>query len=158
MIKKFKSIKDKPFWQKPLAQLNDAEWEALCDGCGKCCLLKFQDDETEEVLFTKVACKLLDTKTCSCTDYPNRTEKVAECFRITADNIFDVYQWLPNTCAYKLRYNKQPLPSWHYLISGSKETVHKTRQSVTFFAITPNIVSPEQVEQDLEKYIVDVDS
>ena len=117
------------FWTLPLAELTRAEWEALCDGCGQCCLHKLEDADTGEILPTNVACKLLDTCTAQCKDYRNRKAYVPDCLRLTARNVADQH-WLPRTCAYRLRAEGDPLPVWHYLISGSRDTVREAGISV----------------------------
>lgn len=117
------------FWTLPLRDLNRAEWEALCDGCGQCCLHKLEDEDTGEILPTNVACKLLDTTTAQCKDYRNRKAYVPDCLRLTMRNLGD-QSWLPGSCAYRLRAEGDPLPSWHYLISGSRETVREAGASI----------------------------
>ena len=108
------------FWEKlPLDKMNQIQWESLCDHCGKCCVHKFIDDETEEVIYTKVACRLLDLNTCTCLDYNKRTP---ECMVLTIDDL-EEFKWLPSTCAYRLFSEQKPLPSWHPLLTGSYETV-----------------------------------
>lgn len=109
------------FWELPLAQLSPEEWEALCDGCGRCCLHKVEDADTGEVEDTNVACQLLDTQTARCTDYANRKRKVPDCLRLTL-KIVNRLDWLPNTCAYRLRANNRPLPDWHPLITGEADS------------------------------------
>jgi hypothetical protein len=119
----------KNFWQeKNLRQMNSSEWESLCDGCGLCCLEKLETDEGE-VFYTDVACKLLDTKTCRCSDYKNRSERVKDCIPLSAEDTA-TFEWLPSTCAYKLIHNGEDLPTWHPLISGDKDTVHSAGISV----------------------------
>ena len=147
------SVSNNKFWLKPLNELNHKEWEALCDGCAKCCLIKFQDEDTEEILFTKVACKLLDLKTCRCKSYDNRTKKVDTCLKITPENISEVKDWLPDTCAYRLRADDQLLPNWHYLISGKEKKVHQKNKSVKHFALSSNVISEEEVEESLEHFV-----
>jgi uncharacterized cysteine cluster protein YcgN (CxxCxxCC family) len=117
------------FWELPLAELNRAEWEALCDGCGRCCLHKIEDADTGEISGTNVACKLLDTGTARCTDYRNRKAYVPDCLRLTLKIVNDV-EWLPGSCAYRLRADGKPLPRWHYLISGDREDVVRAGISV----------------------------
>ncbi|KJF93397.1 hypothetical protein UB33_05690 [Photobacterium angustum] len=118
------------FWQeKDLATMTDQEWESLCDGCGKCCLHKLIDDDTDDIYYTNVACSLLDNKTCSCKDYPNRFESGEECLKLTRDRI-DEFVWLPETCAYRLLAEGKSLPEWHPLLTGSKEAMHKANESV----------------------------
>ena len=117
------------FWEKPLKELSRAEWEALCDGCGKCCLHKVEDADTGDVFSTNVACKLLDLKTARCSDYRNRRAFVPDCMRLTQRNA-GALEWLPKTCAYRLRANGEPLPDWHYLVSGDREAVHRAGVSI----------------------------
>jgi uncharacterized cysteine cluster protein YcgN (CxxCxxCC family) len=117
-----------PFWEKPLAELDRGEWEALCDGCGRCCLLKLEDEETGVLYPTNVACKLLDRRNGQCTDYRHRKTIVADCVKLDRKKL-DRLDWLPETCAYRLRAAGEPLREWHYLISGSRETVHEAGQS-----------------------------
>lgn len=124
-----------PFWDKPLETLDRGEWEALCDGCGRCCLHKLEDDETGVLYPTNVACQLLDRRTGSCSDYGHRKQRVADC--VTLDRAkLGTLDWLPETCAYRLRANGEPLPDWHYLISGSRETVHEAGQSTRGWTVS----------------------
>ena len=121
---------DRPFWErKTLAEMTPAEWESLCDGCGKCCLLKLQDIDTNVVEYTNVACKLLDDETCSCNRYEERQRFVPDCVVLSAGNVGRL-DWMPSTCAYRLIAEKRSLPVWHHLVSGSRETVHLSGQSV----------------------------
>ncbi len=117
------------FWELPLADLSRAEWEALCDGCGQCCLHKLEDEDTGEIAHTNVACKLLDTKTARCRDYRNRKAFVPDCLRLTL-RIVDKVPWLPATCAYRLRADGEPLPEWHHLLTGSLEEMERAGVSV----------------------------
>jgi uncharacterized cysteine cluster protein YcgN (CxxCxxCC family)/very-short-patch-repair endonuclease len=122
--------KDAPFWKtKSLYQMTEAEWESLCDGCGKCCLIGLEDEETGIVHLTDVSCKLLDGQTCRCTDYENRKSKVHDCVKLTPQNVPDLY-WLPKTCAYRLVAQGDDLKWWHPLVSGDPETVHAANVSV----------------------------
>ncbi len=119
------------FWErKRLDQLNAAEWEALCDGCGKCCLNKLEDEDTGEVALTRVACRLLDDSTCRCAHYETRKQFVPDCIQLTAKTISEHMYWLPATCAYRLLYEGRPLFDWHPLLSGSADTVHAAGVSV----------------------------
>ena len=102
---------------KPLEALNDAEWEALCDGCGRCCMHRFEDEDTGEIVATNIACRLLDVTTCRCTDYGRRFQRVPACLDVRRLPRED-YRWLPETCAYRLRAEGRPLPDWHPLIAG----------------------------------------
>ena len=117
------------FWEKPLAELDRGEWEALCDGCGRCCLHKAEDEDTGEIHPTNIACRLLDRESCRCTDYRNRRRHVPDCVRLDARNV-GALSWLPATCAYRLRAEGSPLPDWHYLVSGDREAVHRAGMSV----------------------------
>ena len=140
----------KAFWEKPLAQLDRGEWEALCDGCGRCCLHKLEDEDTGQLYPTNVACKLLDRRAGQCTDYPNRKRHVADCVKLDPAKL-DELEWLPSTCAYRLRYEGKPLFDWHYLISGSRETVHEAGQSTRGWTIS------EVDAGELEFHLVDRD-
>jgi len=118
------------YWEtKSLAQMSGEEWEALCDGCGKCCLHKLQDEETDEIAYTNVACILLDLNTARCTDYERRRIRVPDCVRLNAKQAHKL-PWLPVTCAYRLLAEGKPLPDWHYLVSGDPEAVHKAGVSI----------------------------
>ena len=108
--------------------MNSQEWESLCDGCGLCCLEKIET-EAGEVYFMDVACKLLDSKTCRCKDYSNRSKRVKDCVKLSAQNTA-AFDWLPSTCAYKLIHNGKDIPAWHPLISGDKDSVHASGISV----------------------------
>jgi hypothetical protein len=119
----------RPFWERPLETLTHAEWEALCDGCGRCCLHKLEDEDSGELAFTWLACDLLDCATGHCSDYANRRDFVPDCIQLTPDAL-PRYHWLPPTCAYRLRSEGQPLPAWHPLISGDPGTVKAARVSV----------------------------
>ena len=118
-----------PFWRKKLAEMSQSEWESLCDGCGRCCLVKLEDEDTEEVYFTSVACRLLDAGTCQCSDYANRQAKVPDCIKLTPELIATI-SWLPATCGYRLVHEGKDLPWWHPLVSGTPETVHEAGVSV----------------------------
>jgi len=118
------------FWQnKTLDQLTDAQWEQLCDGCGQCCLNKLIDEDTDEILYTNVACDQLDSKTCQCRHYQDRFEYEPDCIKLTRENLFTI-EWLPKTCTYLYFQEHQTLPDWHPLITGSKEMMDKKRISV----------------------------
>ena len=138
----------KPFWERPLAELDRGEWEALCDGCGRCCVHKLEDEETGELYPTNVACKLLDRRNGRCTDYGNRRKLVADCVALDRGKL-DRLDWLPETCAYRLRAAGKPLPDWHYLISGSRETVHLAGQSTRGWTVS------EDDAGELEFHLVD---
>ena len=138
------------FWKTyPLDQLNQAEWEALCDGCGLCCLVKLEDDETQEVAYTKVACKLLDCKRARCSDYPNRLVHVTDCIQLTPEKLQSIH-WLPPSCAYRRLNEGKNLPSWHYLNTGTRDSIIKARKSAAGRCVSETEVH----EDDLEDYIV----
>jgi len=137
------------FWEeRPLDRLTRPEWESLCDGCGKCCLHKLEDEETGEIFPTNVACRLLDRKGGGCRDYPNRRRFVPDCVRLTPAKL-DRLDWLPETCAYRLVRDGQPLPAWHHLETGDPESVHAAGQSVRGWTVS------EDEAGDLEYHIVD---
>jgi hypothetical protein len=120
----------KPFWQtKTLEQMTAREWESLCDGCGLCCLIRFEDEVTGEVIPTRVACKLLDQHLCRCKDYVNRKAHVPDCIKLTPWNI-DALAWMPPSCAYRRLHEGRGLPSWHPLITGDPDSVHKAGVSI----------------------------
>ncbi|MGL9723683.1 YcgN family cysteine cluster protein [Sodalis sp. (in: enterobacteria)] len=126
---------ERPFWQtKTLAEMSDEEWESLCDGCGRCCLNKLIDTDTDEIYFTNVACNLLNLKTCQCQHYANRFTYEPDCIKLTRENLA-TFDWLPPTCAYRLQSEGKPLPHWHPLLSGSKAAVHGERISVRHIAV-----------------------
>ena len=120
----------KPFWEtKTLEDMSAAEWESLCDGCGLCCLIRFEDEVTGEVIPTRVSCRLLDNELCRCKDYDNRKVYVPDCIKLTPWNI-EALQWMPLSCAYRRLYEGRPLPRWHPLITGDPESVHKAGVSI----------------------------
>ncbi|MDR3513236.1 MAG: YcgN family cysteine cluster protein [Caulobacteraceae bacterium] len=120
----------KPFWQtKTLEQMTAAEWESLCDGCGLCCLIRFEDEDTGEIIPTRVACKLFDDKLCRCVDYENRKAQVPDCIKLTPGNIEDLL-WMPKSCAYRRLHEGRGLASWHPLVSGDAESVHRAGVSI----------------------------
>lgn len=136
------------FWEQPLETLDRAEWEALCDGCGKCCLHKVEDADTGEIIPTNIACRLLDRESCRCSNYRGRRAFVPDCVRLTADNV-DSLSWLPSTCAYRLRAAGKPLPEWHYLLTGDPESVHRAGMSVRGWTVA------EADAGDYEHHLID---
>lgn len=140
-----------PFWKrKTLAELSRDEWESLCDGCGKCCLVKLQDPDTDEIAYTDVACKLLDGSTCRCTDYPNRKRRVPDCVVLSPKVVADL-SWMPSTCAYRLVKEGKDLAWWHPLVSGDPETVHEAGMSVRGRVISETLVE----DAELPDHVVD---
>ena len=138
------------FWELPLAALDRAEWEALCDGCGRCCLHKLEDEDTGEIAHTNVACKLLDTETARCRDYRHRKAFVPDCLRLTL-KIVDTVPWLPETCAYRLRAEDRPLPEWHPLLTGGPEAMRRAGKCVAGKVVSETEAGP------LEHHIVEWD-
>lgn len=137
-----------PFWELPLASLDRGQWEALCDGCGRCCIHKLEDEDTGALYATNVACKLLDRRNARCLDYTHRKQRVADCVKLDRKNLNGL-DWLPETCAYRLRAAGEPLRDWHYLISGSRETVHEAGQSTRGWTVS------EEDAGELEYHVVD---
>ncbi|MDR5891801.1 MULTISPECIES: YcgN family cysteine cluster protein [Halomonas] len=137
------------FWEQyPLEELTAEEWEALCDGCGQCCLLKFQDEESGELAVLNLACELLDVHSCRCSDYEHRLERVPECTRLTPERVGE-FRWLPHSCAYRRVAEGRKLARWHPLLSGDPERVHRKGISVRSFAVTSRGVPEEQYEDHI---------
>lgn len=136
------------FWKRPIGDLTRAEWEALCDGCGRCCLHKLEDEDTGAIHATNVACRLLDVRTARCSDYRHRRAMVPDCLRLTPKIAAEV-TWLPATCAYRLRADGEPLPAWHYLLSGDRDAVHRAGVSVVGKVVSEVLAGP------LEDHVVE---
>ncbi len=138
----------KRFWEREaLNKLSTKEWEALCDGCGKCCLNKLEDEDSGEVALTRVACRLLDDETCKCTQYPIRHQFVPECIVLKPENLDSHAYWMPQTCAYRLLWQGKPLYDWHPLISGDPDSVHKAGVSVQGWTVS-EFETPEEEWED----------
>jgi len=137
---------------KALDQLNAQEWEALCDGCAKCCLHKLEDEDSGEVFYTKVRCRHLDEQACRCTDYANRSVLVPNCIQLQRGEVASL-DWLPSTCAYRLRAHNQPLPAWHYLVSGDKMSVHEAGISIRGRAISDEYVHPDGYDEHIISWV-----
>ena len=140
------------FWEAvPLKQMTRTEWEALCDGCGKCCLNKLEDDETGDVALTRVACRLLDDTTCRCAHYENRHQFVPDCIVLDPATIEQHMYWLPRTCAYRLLYEGRQLAEWHPLVSGTAQSVHDAGVGVQSMTVSEFDVA----EDDWEDHIIE---
>jgi uncharacterized cysteine cluster protein YcgN (CxxCxxCC family) len=130
-------MKDSFWTKKSLREMTTNEWESLCDGCALCCMHKIQDEDSDEVIYTDVACKLLDLSDCRCSDYTNRLSKVPDCLQLTPDS-HEAFEWLPDTCAYRLLARGEDLPKWHPLITGRPESVHEAGISMLGQAVSEN--------------------
>lgn len=142
------------FWELPLNELSPREWESLCDGCARCCLKKLQDAEAGEgggkLVYTRVVCRYLDQQQCSCTAYGQRDVLVPDCLVLDMSVLQASVDWIPDTCAYKLRYQNKPLPEWHPLLSGSRE-----RMQELGIAVTGRVISEDYVHDDgLEEHVI----
>ena len=141
----------KEFWKKKkLNELSKEEWEALCDRCGKCCVIKLEDDDTSKIYYTNVSCKLLCTKTANCKNYIDRKKIVQDCVVLSFNNL-ESLNWMPKTCSYKLVYEGKDLPSWHYLINGNFNKMLEQKKSVHNKVINEKKVS----KNNLQDYIHD---
>ena len=124
------------FWKrKSLAEMSQHEWESLCDGCALCCLQKLEDEETGDIYFTDLACRLLDTESCRCTDYAARAKKVASCLVLSADEP-EAFRWLPASCAYRRLADGHELPQWHPLLTSDPNSVHEADISIQGKAVS----------------------
>ncbi len=140
------------FWETvPLTKMTPAEWEALCDGCGKCCLNKIEYEDTGEVDYTRVACKLLDGDTCRCTQYDIRRQFVPDCVQISPKTLPKIAYWMPRTCAYRLLFQGDSLPDWHPLMTGDPESTHAAGMSVRGWTVPEFEVD----EDDWEDYVIE---
>ncbi len=149
-VKEKEAAEPKPFWEtKTLEEMTAAEWESLCDGCGRCCLNKLEDEDTGEIVLTRLACALLDIGQCRCSDYPNRFAKMPDCINLTPEKVRTL-AWLPSTCGYRRVKEGRGLAWWHPLISGDPETVHQAGISVRGFARSETGVK----EHNFARYII----
>ncbi|MFT4822621.1 MAG: putative cysteine cluster protein YcgN (CxxCxxCC family) [Halioglobus sp.] len=147
------AVEAEPWWNsKSLDQLSSVEWESLCDGCAKCCLHKLEDEDTGEIFYTKVRCQYLDEDQCQCTDYSRRSILVPNCIALSAEKV-PSYDWLPSTCAYRLRANDQPLPDWHPLVSGDRGSVHQAGISIRGRSVSDEFVHPQGYEEHIINWV-----
>jgi len=141
---------EKPFWQTvKLADMTAAQWEALCDGCAKCCLVKLQDEDSGEIVFTDIVCNLLDQQSCRCTHYEERTKLVPDCVKLSKDNL-DKIDFMPPSCAYRLLHEGKDLPQWHPLVSGRADSVVEAEMSVK-----GRVIAEMAFDGDSEDRVVD---
>ena len=144
------SLEPKPFWEaKPLDRMSRAEWESLCDGCGRCCLVRFEDEETGEVVPTRIACRLLDCATGRCSDYANRKRHVPECIKLTPGAI-EALTWMPSTCAYRRLYDGRGLPAWHPLVTGDPASVRDAGVAVAGQVVSETALTDIEDALDFE--------
>ncbi|WP_185803466.1 YcgN family cysteine cluster protein [Pontivivens nitratireducens] len=137
------------FWTLPLDALTRPEWEALCDGCGKCCLLKLEDEETGGVAYTDIACRLFDPATCRCGNYALRKQLVPGCVVLDAETLPQIAHWMPQTCAYRLRHEGKPIPDWHPLMTGDMASVAKAGHSMAGRTVAEFEVDEEEYEEHI---------
>jgi uncharacterized cysteine cluster protein YcgN (CxxCxxCC family) len=137
------------FWQhKTLDELSEAEWEALCDGCGRCCLVKIEDQDSGKLFYTNVVCQYFDNASCRCSRYRERSKLVPDCIKVTPE-VARQESWLPHSCAYRLLAEGKPLPDWHPLISRDADSVHRNRISVRGRVVSERFVHPEELVEHL---------
>ena len=141
---------EKPFWQTvKLTDMTAAQWEAVCDGCAKCCLVKLQDEDSGEIVFTDIVCNLLDQQSCRCTHYEERTKLVPDCVKLTKDNL-DKIDFMPPSCAYRLLHEGKDLPQWHPLVSGRADSV-----VVAGMSVKGRVIAEMAFDGDSEDRVVD---
>jgi len=146
---------DKHFWQStPLAELDAQQWESLCDGCARCCLIKLENVDTGEICTTNLACRYLDLEGCRCSQYGERTRLVPECVKLTPDNLAEQFHYMPQSCAYRRIYESGELPEWHPLLSGGREAMEEAGISISHFAVSETIIEDEEQMFD---HILDCD-
>jgi hypothetical protein len=143
----------KPFWEtKNLGELNQTEWESLCDGCGQCCLIRFEDSETGAVGTTSVVCRLFEVESCRCSRYSERHHLVQDCVRLDPDSVSD-FSWLPKTCAYRLLDEGRPLYEWHPLLAGNRDEIRRSGVSVYGNVVSEKNVHPDDLAWQIVKWV-----
>jgi len=140
------------FWELPLDELSSEEWEKLCDGCGRCCLKKFADEDSNEISYTRVVCRYFDEQTSLCGNYAARTELVADCLDVREMNL-QVSTWMPDSCAYRLRFNGEELFDWHPLLAGSREKMATAGILLKGRVISEEYVHPDGFEEHLIRWV-----
>jgi uncharacterized cysteine cluster protein YcgN (CxxCxxCC family) len=141
-----------PFWRtKSLAEMTAEEWESLCDGGGLCCLVRFEDEDSGEIIPTRVSCRLFDDGLCRCKDYANRKAQVPDCIKLTPSNI-EALEWMPRSCAYRRLHEGRGLPSWHPLITGDPESTHEAGASVRGQTISETCLDDPEDALDFPAY------
>ncbi|PCJ39946.1 MAG: hypothetical protein COA71_12270 [SAR86 cluster bacterium] len=141
------------FWQsKPLEQMSQKEWELICDGCGKCCLHKLEDEDSQEIAYTRVICRYFDESSCRCQVYSTRKTLVPACVILTPNNLKDL-PWMPSTCAYRLLYEGKNLPAWHPLLSGSREAIEESGNTVSGKVISEEFVHEDGYDEHLVRWV-----
>jgi len=141
------------FWERPLAQLNDTEWELLCDGCGRCCLKKLEDPDSGDLAWTRVICRYYDQQQARCSCYQERTRLVPECLDVRRMELMENLHWMPGTCAYRLRAEGKPLYSWHPLLAGSAAAMQEAGISVTGQVLSEEHVRPDGMDEHIIRWV-----
>lgn len=142
-----------PFWKtKSMLDMDSQEWESLCDGCGKCCLQKLQDDEDETVYYTNLACAQLDVSACRCRVYEDRQQHVAECLVLKPEDVAQ-FDWLPDTCSYRVLRETGDLPNWHPLVTGSDKEMLRQGLSVRHYAVTETSVDEDRWQEHIIRWV-----
>lgn len=141
------------FWTLPLEELNEGEWEALCDGCGRCCLKKLEDEDDGGIYWTRVVCRFLEQNSGECGCYQERTRRVPDCLNVRAMDIMAQIHWMPATCAYRLRAENKPLYDWHPLLSGSRDAMHEAGITVTGQVLSEEHVHPDGWSEHIIRWV-----
>ncbi|MCC5885598.1 MAG: YcgN family cysteine cluster protein [Gammaproteobacteria bacterium] len=143
----------RPFWQRlGLSEMTQTQWESLCDGCARCCLIKLEDEDSGEIAYTRVACHLLDQDACRCTRYPKRHELVPDCVHLGPEQA-EAFRWLPTTCAYRILAEGGDLPEWHPLVSGDPQSVHRAGISIRGRALSEAHVHPDGLDEHVIRWV-----